>query len=110
MIEQAVADVLALRSVGGEALLNRIKQLQAVGGGKEPSLLLRRVVCAPCASSPRLLRGAGGTAPLAGAAPLAPVLPSRLAGPPCPSAAPRGAPHLPPNCRTLCRTKLKRRE
>lgn len=32
LIEQAVADVLTLRSVGREALANRLKQLQAVRG------------------------------------------------------------------------------
>lgn len=36
LIEQALANVLALRSVGGEALANRLKQLQAVGA--EPFL------------------------------------------------------------------------
>lgn len=42
LIEQALADVLALRSVGGEALANRLKQLQAVGA---ESAAGRRGVC-----------------------------------------------------------------
>ena len=43
LIEQALANVLALRSVGGEALANRLKQLQAVGA--EPFLAGCVCVC-----------------------------------------------------------------
>jgi hypothetical protein len=34
MIETSVADILALRMVGGEGLINRMKQMQTVGRGR----------------------------------------------------------------------------